>query len=155
MKTTFTLDQVKELLSLTPDQQKQIIDYGDSLAGASDEEIAASDVDDDAPAMIRDLHCRSVRRARAAIARRKRSLQPRPAAEDESRKQKAERYLQWFRDTIIPQIVPKVSESMYVVGKVFSRLSPGQIAAVSRQAYKLLTKSIRRTMKPLLDGTPA
>lgn len=151
MKTTFTLQQVKELLRLTSAQQQQIINYGDSLAKASDEEIAASAVDDDAPAMIRDLHRRSVRRARAAISRRRRSLQYQPAVEDERQRQKAERYLQWFRDTIIPQIVPTVRENMYVVSKVFSKLSPRQIAEVSRHAYMMLTEYIRRAMKPLLQ----
>lgn len=174
MKTTFTLDQVKELLSLAPEQQKQIIEYGDALANASNEEIATSDIEGEAPKMIRDLHRRSVRRARAAIARRNRIPKPKQKEEvkaeaveevkkevnkevkeetvEESLDEKAERYLQWFRKEIIPEIMSAVRERMYVVGKVFAKLTPAQIAAVSSRAYKLLTQYIRRAMEPLLNG---
>lgn len=62
MKTTFTLDQVKQLLVLNPEQQQQIIGFSDSLTETTDEEIVSMAVADDAPEMIRDLH----RRARAA-----------------------------------------------------------------------------------------
>lgn len=174
MKTTFTLDQVKELLSLAPEQQKQIIEYGDALANASNEEIATSAIEGEAPKMIRDLHRRSVRRARAAIARRNRIPKPKQKEEvkaeaveevkkevkkevkeetvEESLDEKAERYLQWFRKEIIPEIMSAVRERMYVVGKVFAKLTPAQIAAVSSRAYKLLTQYIRRAMEPLLNG---
>ena len=174
MKTTFTLDQVKELLSLAPEQQKQIIEYGDALANASNEEIATSAIEGEAPKMIRDLHRRSVRRARAAIARRNRIPKPKQKEEvkaeaveevkkevkkevkeetvEESLDEKAERYLQWFRKEIIPEIMSAVRERMYVVGKVFAKLTPAQIAAVSSRAYKLLTQYIRRAMDPLLNG---
>ena len=158
MKPTFTLDQVKELLSLAPEQQKQIIEYGDALANASNEEIATSAIEGEAPKMIRDLHRRSVRRARAAIARRNRIPKPKQKEEvkaeavEESLDEKAERYLQWFRKEIIPEIMSAVRERMYVVGKVFAKLTPAQIAAVSSRAYKLLTQYIRRAMEPLLNG---
>lgn len=166
MKTTFTLDQVKELLSLAPEQQKQIIEYGDALANASNEEIATSAIEGEAPKMIRDLHRRSVRRARAAIVRRNRIPKPKQKEEvkkevnkevkeetvEESLDEKAERYLQWFRKEIIPEIMSAVRERMYVVGKVFAKLTPAQIAAVSSRAYKLLTQYIRRAMESLLNG---
>lgn len=71
---------------------------------------------------------------------------------EESLDEKAERYLQWFRKEIIPEIMSAVRERMYVVGKVFAKLTPAQIAAVSSRAYKLLTQYIRRAMEPLLNG---
>lgn len=148
MKTTFTLEQVKELLALTPAQQQQIIDYGDRLAAASDEDIAASTVGDDAPEMIRDIHRRSVRRARAAVSRRKRCLKPQAAA-DERLSHGAERRLQWFRDTVLPQIDREIRNSIAQVRSAFSTLSPGQLAAVSRRAHDLLIKNLLHIMLPL------
>lgn len=71
---------------------------------------------------------------------------------EESLDEKAERYLQWFRKEIIPEIMSAVRERMYVVGKVFAKLTPAQIAAVSSRTYKLLTQYIRRAMEPLLNG---
>ncbi len=149
MKTTFTLEQVKELLALTPAQQQQIIDYGDMLAAASDDEIAASAVDDDAPEMIRDIHRRSVRRASAAVSRRKRCMKPQADAGDERLSHSAERRLQWFRDTVLPQIDREIRNSIAQVRSAFSTLSPGQMAAVSRRAYNLLIKNLLQIMLPL------
>lgn len=45
---------MKQLLTLTPEEQQLVIDYGESVAAATDEEIAGSTVADDAPEMIRD-----------------------------------------------------------------------------------------------------
>ena len=150
MKTTFTLEEVKALLALTPDQQRQIIDYGDKLAAASDEEIADSTVGDDAPEMIRDIHRRSVRRARAAVARRRRSLKAQAeAGNDERLSPSAERRLQWFRETVLPQIDREIRNSIDQARSAFSTLSPGQIAAVSRRAHNMLIKNLLQIMVPL------
>lgn len=150
MKTTFTLEEVKALLALNPDQQRQIIDYGDKLAAASDEEIADSTVGDDAPEMIRDIHRRSVRRARAAVARRRRSLKAQAeAGNDERLSHSAERRLQWFRETVLPQIDREIRNSIDQARSAFSTLSPGQIAAVSRRAHNMLIKNLLQIMVPL------
>ena len=97
MKTTFTLQQVKQLLALTPEQQRQVVDYGDTLAAASDDEIINSSVAADANEMIRDLHRRSVRRARAAVARRKRRTRSPPVDKESSMYSIVKSRLDWFR----------------------------------------------------------
>lgn len=143
MKTTFTLEQVKQLLTLAPEEQQQIIGFSDTLAEATDEEIADSTVGDDAPALILDIHRSAVRRARAAISRRKRRLQPEP----ERLSNGARNRLQWFSDTILPQIGQMIREAISKARNAFSTLSPGQIAAASRMAYNTALRFIR----PLFD----
>ncbi len=138
MKTTFSLQQVKELISLSPAQQQGIIDYSDSLAAATDDEIASSTIADDAPEMIRDIHRRSVRRARSAISRRNRSLKSGKVADNQRLSHGANRRLQWFRETILPQIGRAIGNIIAEARNAFSTLSPVQTDAVSRQAYNLL-----------------
>ena len=147
MKTTFTLEQVKQLLTLAPEEQQQIIGFSDTLAEATDEQIADSTVGDDAPALILDIHRSAVRRARAAISRRKRRLQPEPDAEPERLSNGARNRLQWFSDTILPQIGQMIREAISKARNAFSTLSPGQIAAASRMAYNTALRFIR----PLFD----
>ncbi|MEF2643958.1 MAG: hypothetical protein U0M50_07840 [Paramuribaculum sp.] len=146
MKTTFTLDQVKQLLVLNPEQQQQIIGFSDSLTETTDEEIVSMAVADDAPEMIRDLH----RRARAAISRRKRRLQPEHEAENARLSNSSRNRLLWFSETILPQIGRLIRDAVSQARNAFSTLSPGQIAAVSRQAYNTAIQFIRPHFDPLL-----
>lgn len=149
MNTTFTLQHVKQLLSLTPAQQQQIIEFSDSLAAASDEEIVSSTIADDAPEMIRDIHRRSVRRARAAISRRKRKLRTEHTAEDDEERlsNSAKNRLLWFRDSLLAKLGRMISECIAEAKSAFSSLSPAQVDALSRRAYNLMIPFI----SPLLD----
>lgn len=153
MKTTFTLDQVKQLLVLNPEQQQQIIGFSDSLAKTTDEEIISMAVADDAPEMIRDIHRRAVRRARAAISRRKRRLQPEHEAENARLSNSSRNRLLWFSETILPQIGRLIRDAVSQARNAFSTLSPGQIAAVSRQAYNTAIQFIRPHFDPLLSDS--
>lgn len=154
MNTTFTLQQLKEILTLTPAQQQQIIEFGDQLATASDEEIVNSSVADDAPEMIRDIHRRSVRRARAAISRRKRKLRAKPAAEgDEERLSNgAKSRLLWFQDSLLEKLGRMISECIAEAKSAFSSLSPAQVAALSRRAYNLMIPFISPLLEQLKAG---
>ena len=142
---------MKQLLTLTPEEQQLVIDYGDQLATASDEEIVNSSVADDAPEMIRDIHRRSVRRARAAISRRKRSLKTVAEAADREERlsHSAERRLQWFRDTILPKLQRLLSACISEARNAFASLSHSQAEAVSRRACLLMVKSILPELKYL------
>lgn len=142
---------MKQLLTLTPEEQQLVIDYGESVAAATDEEIAVSTVADDAPEMIRDLHRSSVRRARAAISRRKRSLKTVAEAADREERlsHSAERRLQWFRDTILPKLQRLLSACISEARNAFASLSHSQAEAVSRRACLLMVKSILPELKYL------
>ncbi|MEF2643123.1 MAG: hypothetical protein U0M50_03550 [Paramuribaculum sp.] len=142
---------MKQLLTLTPEEQQLVIDYGESVAAATDEEIAGSTVADDAPEMIRDLHRSSVRRARAAISRRKRSLKTVAEAADREERlsHSAERRLQWFRDTILPKLQRLLSACISEARNAFASLSHSQAEAVSRRACLLMVKSILPELKYL------
>ena len=142
---------MKQLLTLTPEEQQLVIDYGESVAAATDEEIAVSTVADDAPEMIRDLHRSSVRRARAAISRRKRSLKTVAEAADREERlsHSAERRLQWFRDTILPKLQRLLSACISEARNAFASLSHSQAGAVSRRACLLMVKSILPELKYL------
>lgn len=106
---------------------------------------------DDAPEMIRDLHRSSVRRARAAISRRKRSLKTVAEAADREERlsHSAERRLQWFRDTILPKLQRLLSACISEARNAFASLSHSQAEAVSRRACLLMVKSILPELKYL------
>ncbi len=61
------------------------------------------------------------------------------------------RRLQWFRDKVLPQIGLTIRNCIAMAKKEFSTLSPGQLSAVSRQAYRLLLQYIRPQLDPILD----
>lgn len=159
MKTTFTLQQVKQLLSLPSAQQQQILDYGDSLSAASDEEIAGSTVASDAPELIHDLHRRSVRRARAAISRRKRKQQSELSGGDckadrgDNRlSHGAIRRLQWLRDTFQTEIGEAVRSYICRVTENLSTLSSGQYVLASRRAHAIIIQLIRPLLASVVAG---
>ena len=156
MKTSFTPDQVRQLLSLPESQQQEILDYSDALFEATDEEIVNSVVDDDAPELIHQLHNHSVRRARAAIARRERRLQSSPAAlSDESRSDEnrlshsAVRRLQWIIDTFASKIGDAISNYINEVVTMLSTLSPVQKTLAFRSANAIMMQLTRPLLQPL------
>lgn len=152
MKTSFTPDQVRQLLALPETRQQEILDYSDMLSEASDEEIVNSAVADDAPELIHELHRLSVRRARAAINRRKRKMLLSSNESDDNGRLShgAERRIQWLRDSFQSEIGEALRSYIDRVINQMSTLSPGQKMLASRRARSIIVQHLRPLLAPLV-----